>query len=344
MNKEWQQFLTDNGAQITDSGSIQFSGDNQLAPDNALCPLTGQVVLRVTGDDAADFLQGQFSNDVAALGSPGSQLTTWSSPKGRVLTLFRLYRDDTGYLIALPAELAESFLKRLRMYVLRAKVVIEEQPQLVSFGVSGEAATRQIKNTLGSVPGDIDACVCSDETIVTRVRGEQPRYEVITSVSNACELWSAWSATCQPGGDTVWRLQNIDAGVPCIGSATSEAFVLQMLNLQHIDGVSFKKGCFPGQEVVARMQYLGKLKRRMYRATGQIESNAMPAPGDDVFNEATASAVGKVVDAQPVGDGTYRMLAVCAIAAAEKPLYLEPQAQRSLSLLDLPYSIEASSC
>jgi len=105
--------------------------------------------------------------------------------------------------------------------------------------------------------------------------------------------------------------------VPSIGEGTSEAFVLQMLNLQHIDGVSFKKGCFPGQEVVARMQYLGKLKRRMYRAA---VAGDPPAPGAEIFTEGTNSAVGKVVDAQADGQGESRLLAVLAIDSSEKPL------------------------
>ena len=339
MNQQWQQFLTDNGAQVTDTADLGFAGDNQLAPDNALCALTGQAVLRVTGHDATDFLQGQFSNDVTALASPGSQLTTWSSPKGRVLVLLRLYRDESGYLIVLPAEQVEAFVKRLRMYVLMAKVVVEEQPQLVCLGLGGRSVGDVVSKSLNDAPSDIDTCISHGDTIATRVRGTVPRFEIIAPVETACELWSAWSEDCQPCGESVWRLQNIDAGVPGIANATSEAFVLQMLNLQHIDGVSFKKGCFPGQEVVARMQYLGKLKRRMYRAAGTGDD--LPVPGDDVYNESTASAVGKVVDAQAVGDGTYRMLAVCAIAAAEKPLFLEPEARRSLELLDLPYSLEA---
>ena len=342
MNNEWQQYLTGNGAEILESGQVSFSGDNQLAPSSALCALTGQIVLRITGDDAADFLQGQFSNDVAALGTPVSQLTTWSSPKGRVLTLFRLYKDEAGYLIAMPGELAESFTKRLRMYVLRAKVVVEEQPDLVCIGISGSSAGQQVNDAVGAVPSQTDDCVVRENVIATRIRGAMDRFEIIAPVNAAQKIWAAGYESSQPCGETVWRLQNIDAGVPGIGSQTTEAFVLQMLNLQHIDGVSFKKGCFPGQEVVARMQYLGKLKRRMYRATGQVEDGFVPAPGDDVFNKDGNSAVGKIVDAQPVGDGSYRMLVVFAIASTEKPLYLEAEGVRAVELMELPYSIEAS--
>jgi folate-binding Fe-S cluster repair protein YgfZ len=109
-----------------------------------------------------------------------------------------------------------------------------------------------------------------------------------------------------------------------------------MLNLQHIDGVSFKKGCFPGQEVVARMQYLGKLKRRMYR--GAVSGDA-PVPGAEIFTEGASSAVGKVVDAQPDGSGESRLLAVLAIDSAEKPLTVGRDNGQAVTLHELPYDI-----
>ena len=143
--------------------------------------------------------------------------------------------------------------------------------------------------------------------------------------------------SCQLTDETVWRLQNIDAGVPSVTSATSEAFVLQMLNLHHINGVSFKKGCFPGQEVVARMQYLGKLKRQMYRLG--YNGELAPSAGAEIYKEGGNSAVGKVVDAQLVADGHYRMLAVIAIDATEATLSLDQNLQHKVDLLELPYSL-----
>lgn len=345
MNKEWQDYLSAVGAKVSESGDVSFPGDGKMAAADVICTLSDQVLLRVTGNDAQAFLQGQFSNDVAALGTPGSQLSTWSSPKGRVLTLFRIIRDSEGYLIQMPVALVEPIVKRLRMFVLMAKVVIEPQPDLVCIGVSGESAVKALAEELSmELPGATDGVAKGDGITLVRTRGEVTRLEIIASVAQASALWDKLSAHYQPAGDCVWKLKNIDAGVPSIGSATSEAFVLQMLNLQHIDGVSFKKGCFPGQEVVARMQYLGKLKRRMYRMQGALtEGLSLPQAGDDLFSKDSASAAGKVVDAQAVGDGTFRLLAVAAIAAAESPLFLDKESMREVESLELPYSVEAES-
>lgn len=340
MNTEWQEYLLSAGAKLSEAGALCFPGDNEMAADNTACAISGEVVLRITGDDAESFLQGQFSNDIAALAVPGSQLNTWSSPKGRVLTLFRIIRDAEGYMIRMPQELVEPIQKRLKMFVMRAKVTIEQLPDFVAFGVSGDQAANVLKSAVQRLPTDLDDTVQSNNITVYRVRGAD-RFEVIAATDAACALWAQLSDVCQPGGESVWRLQNIDAGVPSIGTATSEAFVLQMLNLQHIDGVSFKKGCFPGQEVVARMQYLGKLKRRMYRAEGQLDNGTLlPEAGAEVFNKDVTSAVGKVVDAQAVGDGSFRLLMVNAIAATEAPLFLDKDATQAVTLLDLPYSVE----
>jgi len=154
-------------------------------------------------------------------------------------------------------------------------------------------------------------------------------------------LWHLLVEYCQVCSEARWRLQNIDAGVPAVGQGTSEAFVLQMLNLHHIDGVSFKKGCFPGQEVVARMQYLGKLKRRMYRASIPTSSQGeSPLPGAEIYTEGSKSAVGKVVDVQPDGNGESRLLAVLAIESATKPLTIGKE-QQPVTVLELPYELPA---
>lgn len=319
-----------------------FSGDKQMAGENTICDLSEDVMVHVSGDDAEAFLQGQFSNDLLALGIPGSQLNTWSSPKGRVLALFRIVRDTDGYLIKMPAELAEPILKRLKMFVLRAKVTLQIRSDLVCLGVSGEKVAGGLQQFVPTVPVSVDETSQAQGATVYRVRGDTKRYEVITTVATAVKLWDHFKEFCQAGSDSVWRLQNIDAGLPSIGASTTDAFVLQMLNLDHLNGVSFKKGCFPGQEVVARMHYLGKLKRRMFRARGSLPDGAgLPLPGADVFNQDVGSPVGKIVDACAVGDGTFRMLLVNAIAATEQPLFLDKEATRQIELLDLPYSIEA---
>ena len=138
-------------------------------------------------------------------------------------------------------------------------------------------------------------------------------------------------------GEPVWRLLDIQAGIPNILAATAELFVPQMINLQLINGVSFKKGCYPGQEIVARMQYLGTLKRRMY--LGHIERNELASPGDPLFAATDpGQAAGRVVDAQAHPDGGQLALMVLQISAAEASgLHLDSADGAPLELLSLPY-------
>jgi len=342
MNKDWAELLISSG-KVTSAGSgmadelspddFHFEGDSAAITAESVCDLSADVIVKITGDDAESFLQGQFSNDVAKLTVPSSQLTTWSTPKGRVLALFRLYRLSEGFLLKLPREQADSFIKRLRMFVLRAKVEIELLPDQLAIGVSG-SAEKVIELTGLSLPQEVDACTTGGDLLVCRVRsGSEDRFEMVGPLTDIADRWSQLSAKFAVCSQARWRLHNIDAGLPSVNAATAEAFVLQMLNLQHIDGVSFKKGCFPGQEVVARMQYLGKLKRRMFRCSVDGEA---PKPGAELFSDESASAVGKVVDGSREGQGESRFLAVIAIDATVKPLTVD---QRPLTLLDLPYEL-----
>lgn len=337
MNNSLAQYLVESGAVMADDGLPDFPANGVAASDILVCR-PDLVVLRVNGADAADFLQGQFSNDVSTLADGGAQLTTWSNPKGRVLALFQLIRSGDDFYITLPCGLAANFIKRLRMYVLRAAVVVEQLDDHACIAVSGESGAQRL-GALVAAPAEPGHCVAHGAVLIARVRGQRPRFEIFGPVSEIIDLWKTLATACTPSARSDWCLQDIEAGVPSIVEATSEAFVLQMLNLQLIDGVSFKKGCFPGQEVVARMQYLGKLKRRMYRAS--LNSLSPPAAGTDIHRSSGGSAVGKVVAAAPAREGVCHLLAVLAIDASDEPLHCDGD-DATLQLLDLPYQIEAA--
>ncbi len=344
MNSEWQKILAADSPGTSDACLGHATGADH---HTALCALTSEVVLHVTGEDAEKFLQAQFSNDISALEHPGSQLSTWSSPKGRVIALLRVVRISDGYLLRLPAELLEPVLKRLRMYVLMAKVSIEPRDDLLVMAFSGEQAATTLSGAGVDLPQNTnDTHELPAGGWITRVRdsaaaGLTHRYEIVADCAQVAQHWNTLKSVCVAAAESNWRLQNIDAGIPSINAATTEAFVLQMLNLQHIDGVSFKKGCFPGQEVVARMQYLGKLKRQMVCL--QHVGDNVPKAGDEIFKAGRDSAVGKVVDAVSVDGNSCRMLAVVAIAELSEPLFLSKDEQHKLDLLDLPYETPAAS-
>ena len=346
MNSNWKDFLVSQGAHIEGDHCLHF--DDPAAEraaaleDNVVCALCHYGLIRVSGEDAGDFLQNQFCNDVRKLSTELSQLNGYCNPKGRVLALFRLIRRDDDYLLRLPREILEPTLKRLRMFVLMSKVTLEDlSDELVSIGLAGAAAEELLRKALGDAPTAIDACLQTNGLSVIRVRGPQPRFEIHGDEAAVKSLWETLATQATPAGSEAWTLLEIRAGLPEVVAATQEAFVPQMLNLQALDALSFTKGCYPGQEIVARMRYLGKLKRRLYLA--HSDTDACPQPGDGLFAEGSESGqgVGKVVQAQASPEGGVDLLAVIEIASAEqRQLHLGDAEGPLVELQELPYAIE----
>lgn len=345
MNEIWKSFIRSQGA-VLDGERVQHFGQpaaerRAAAQSNVLADLSDQALIRARGADTQNFLNGQLSNDMRRLDATHSQLAAWCSPKGRMLVIFRLFRRGDDTLMQLPASLLETILKRLKMFVLRAKVTLEDAgAELVSFGISGPDAERLLREAAGFVPGEISGCETRDEITVIKIAGPHPRFEIIASTDNAMKLWTTLRPTTTPVAAPVWNWLDIMAGIPGVHPETSEAFVPQMANLEIVGGVNFKKGCYPGQEIVARMQYLGKLKQRMYRA--RFEGDALPRPGDSVFApDFPGQSAGTVVAAQPAPDKGFDLLAVIQISSAEAgELHLGSETGPKLSLQTLPYSVQ----
>lgn len=344
MHSEWISFLQSQTAHI-DSGKLHFSDSASEASatsnDTIIADLSGLGCIRITGEDAGEFLQGQFSNDVKLLDDTNSQLSSYCNPKGRMLAAFRLYRlDDTFYML-LPADTLDAALKRLRMFVLMSKVTLEDcSTDKICIGISGPNAESQLQQQFGDAPKQDNALLSCHGVELLRIAGPHARYILCGSLSDIQQTWLALAATCTSVGQMAWKLLDIEVGQPNIYASTVEAFIPQMVNLHAISGVSFSKGCYPGQEIVARMHYLGKLKRRMYRA--HIETDTSPQPGDEIFSAASESGqgAGRIVEASPAAEGGYEVLAVVQIASAEgNDVHLQSATGPKLQFSDLPYEV-----
>ncbi len=346
MKPEWKEFLINAGAEFDDGRVVTFGNPERekrmSTTGSILCDLSHMGLISAYGDDAETFLQGQSSNDVSQVSGSRSQLSSYCSPKGRMLANFRLFKRGETYYLRMPRELIEPVLQRLRMFVLMSKVTLEDADDaLVRFGFSGPEAEAELSQALGTPPADDDAVVQIGEVTVIRIPGPHPRFELYGELEPMKKLWDKLNVHAAPVGASPWALLDILAGIPTVYSQTSEAFVPQMANMELVNGVSFKKGCYPGQEVVARMQYLGKLKRRMYRL--HMDSNEAPKPGDDLFdaNDESEQSAGKIVDAQPHPDGGIAALAVVQIASAEAGrLHLGSRQGLALAIEALPYPLE----
>lgn len=355
--QRWQTIIPSSQTDIPGREIVSF-GDpeseyNQANTANCVSPLCQPGVIEVSGDEAMSFLQNQLSNDLNQVDNSHSQLAAYCTAKGRVFSLFRVLRGESGYLLILPEERIEATLKRLRMFVLMSHVTLTDvSSAYLHIGLWGYGASQLLENMGLSGPEADNRVTQGNGLIVCRVPGLIPRFHLLVPTHQASAVWTTLATTAQPVGEPVWRNQDLLSGLPQIVNATSEAFVPQMINLHSLHGISFTKGCYPGQEVVARMHYLGTLKRRMYLAEvggmlGEVVSEAVcegmaPLPGDEVFQAGSnGQAVGKVVASAPVLQNRWNLLLVLQISSAgEGPLWLANHPERAITLKDLPYSVE----
>lgn len=312
MNSEWRDFLRASGAVFEDERLAHFGdprGERGAARGGAiLADLSHLEVIRFSGDDSENFLQGQLSCDVRQAKREHASIGSYCTPKGRMLATFLLWREADGFCMQLPADVRAGVQKRLGMYVLRAKVRVSDgSADTVRLGISGSAAEVALAE-LGGVAPQADYDLASFGNL-RAIRLPGGRFELLVPSGAAADTWQSLSRYCMPAGSSCWEWLDIQAGIPMVTARTQEQFVPQMANLEIIGGVSFQKGCYPGQEIVARTHYLGKVKRRMHLA--HIDTDSVPQAGDELFGNAPAGqSTGMIVNAQPAPQGGYDALAV----------------------------------
>ena len=310
----WLAFLAGRGARLADGRAADFGAPEAelIAARDAtiVADLSHNALLAITGDEATAFLHAQFTNDVASLPEGAAQWNGWCSAKGRLLATFLLLKRRDGYLLMLPAEIAPAFAKRLGMFVLRSRVKIgDASGEWVRIGFAGKTAGVMVArhwdhtpDPMRSVEKDGIACVALDAQ----------RFVVLAPVDRAHRIWDALAENATPAGADAWEWTSIHAGIPTIVAATQESFVPQMANWDLVGGLSFKKGCYPGQEIVARTQYRGILKKRM--ALAHVGGGTRPAPGQSVYSRIFGDqAAGEIVNVAPAPGGAFDLLVVAQI-------------------------------
>jgi len=348
MNEYWQTFLQQQGAALEQGIVTEFASSKFEVKDidrtTLLVDLSHRGLLKASGADAQAFLQGQFCNDVLAVDSQQSQLSAYCTPKGRILASFRLLQADDGYLLSMEHDVVEATLKRLRMFVLRSQVIFADASNdYVQIGIAGPEACPLLEAAIGSIPDTNNAVSRKANLICIRIPGRSPRFEIYGPMAEIEPLWTTLSAASCPVASHHWTWLDIQAGLPSITAPVVEAFVPQMINLHWIDGLSFKKGCYPGQEIVARTHYLGKLKRRTYLA--HIDSPTCPAVGDEVhrLSDPQGQSAGKILLSHPALEGGCDVLVVMQIEAVESDeIIANRDVQTQLQFKALPYSVDGA--
>ncbi|WP_347911035.1 folate-binding protein [Pseudomonas grandcourensis] len=306
-----------------------------MADSAFFCTLSHEGVLAVRGADASKFLQGQLTCNLNYLSDSRASLGARCTQKGRMQSSFRILLEGDGVVLAMATELLEPQLADLKKYAVFSKSKLtDESAAWVRFGVDhGDAALVSLGLDL---PAETDSVVRNDGLIAIRVSPE--RAELWVAAGQVDAIKGKLSAVLSEGDLNQWLLGQVRAGIGQVMPGTRELFIPQMLNLQAIGGVSFKKGCYTGQEIVARMQYLGKLKRRLYRL--QLAAGELPEPGTPLFSPTHGSSIGEVVLAARAGQNIELLAVLQAEAAESGDIHMGALEGPSLQLLDLPYELD----
>jgi folate-binding protein YgfZ len=312
-----------------------------VARDHAVaCDVSPLALLAVTGLDAATFLHGQLSSDVTGLALDACQYTSYNSPGGRMLANFVLWRAGAGpadgFRALVPADIAEPLRRRLAMFVLRARVSLSDlSPGFARLGIGGPGARDALAAAFGAVPA-VFALARHGETEILGLPGL--RYIVVTPQAASDAVAATLAAHTRRATFEAWQWLTIRAGVPVIGAAVQDRFVPQTANWDVLGGVNFQKGCYTGQEIVARTQYLGRLKERLFAFHAP---SGHCAPGERLFSAAFAEQpCGTVVNAARAPEGGWDLLAVLQLAAAASgDVRLGAEQGPPLAALPLPYPV-----
>jgi folate-binding protein YgfZ len=282
-----------------------------------VAPLVHLALIECVGPDAGAFLHNQLTSDVKRLAAAEAQYAAWCSPMGRMLASFMLFRRDADYLALLPGDQREFILKRLQIYVLRSRLVLKDRSaDHAIIGVSGPQAEAALYNAGLQAPSV--ALTTSNFSDGSVVRLNEARYLVTVASGAAARIWRALSEIAIPVGVPAWQWLDLAEGILWVTEATREAFVPQMAGFDRMGGVSFNKGCYPGQEVVARTRYLGKLKRHLYR----VHADGPVASGAAIFSAAApGTSCGQIASAAATPDGGHDALAVILDEAVNQELW-----------------------
>ncbi len=318
---DWSAFLDAQGAVRRQDTVIHFgdpAAERQQAMNGSVCcELSPLSILAVRGEDAGNFLQAQLTADLNSLSGRDASLAGWCDPGGRVLFVMLIAAADDGMRIILPTAQADRLQRRLHMYILRSRVSIEDlSADTVLLGLSGPEVPALAQPSGFALPGT------------------QTRRILALDRQTALAAWQELGARYRPAGWPCWELLDILDGHPALDDSNSGQYLPQMLNLDALGGLSYRKGCYPGQEIVARLHYRGEVKRRLQLALCPLETP--PAAGAALIT-GRGDKAGTLLRAAPLGDHHYALQPMLERAFRDEPLHLGAADGPPLEIRALPY-------
>ena len=341
MLPDWESFLKSQGANIENGLVLDFGDADQEAKSaeagNVVTDLSFLAMVRIHGPDALTFLNGQFTCDLSRFANGNVSPCAWCNPKGQVIANFIIAELDDGYYLLLPRKMKDSFIKRLSMYILRAQVSIEDcSDSLQCIGyrhkdgeqISGIEISQRISTR--------EQAYQANGLVMFHIPGNWNRVIISGAVETLKGAWLNLVQMYRSIGSRYWQLFDVQEGQPWIGTETSESCLPQLLNLDLQEGLSFQKGCFPGQEVIARLHYRGKTRQRLFIAT--LDSSAILTPGEKIYSENGEQSIGMVINTACHPDnGILALISLDVNISEPEKLHLQDKNVRFVKLSLPPY-------
>lgn len=339
MNSSMHAFLQSIQATVGDGDECAFTSEpaafDSLATQNVIAPLSAHGVLEVRGPDAEKFLQGQLTCSTAAVTPEQSSPGAYCTAKGRVVASFQLLRPQSDlFWLRMRGDLLDVAARALGKYIVFSKAKLATVDTIIGIGLHGAAVGPLLRDAIGTLPTQRYGSIGYGNGLLWQSDANGTQFEYWGPVEAAMRLWSHCAPRCIAAGSRYWRWLQIRSGNAEIGAATSEMFLPHMLNYHETGAINFQKGCYTGQEIIARTHYRGQVKRHLLQAA--LNGQA-PLPGSDVTT-IDGKIVGNVVDSIATEAGRAELLAVVADDSAEDPMLLRVSGAE-LRALTPPYAI-----
>ncbi|MFK0570498.1 YgfZ/GcvT domain-containing protein [Endozoicomonas sp.] len=341
MSTDWKIYLKTQGAVYEGEQLTGFSETPKTLNADAVSVLSGHNLISVDGTDRQKFLQGQISTHMTQLEAFHHSTGVACTPKGRMYTNFRIMDNGEKYLLSIGSDLTEMTIETLKKYAVFFKVQLTAQPDFLMIGLSGEniksKLTRIFQDT--PLPENNEVIKIPNQGYLMKTPGIRTRYELWLHLNDLPHWWPVLTKELTPTTEDFWQLLNIESVIPGIHKETVEKYIPQQLNQPSLGGVSFRKGCYTGQEIVTRMQNLGQQKSRCYRLT--FEDALPPAINTRLYN-SDGKSIGEIIQAgRNIETKEIELLAVIRIDAAEaNDVFLTSEKNQPLQVHKLPYPID----
>ena len=336
----WIEFLQQQGAQVQNNSISHFSNNqdelNQVIKHNIIAELSPMGILAVSGQDAADFLQGQLSCDIKQVSAKASISGTYCNQQGRVIATFRAIKHDDQYYLYMPLSIVDTTLAKLQKYAVFSQVQLQNiSSNMLSIGLSGPKIRSIFQAYFSQIP---QACnqICNENGyLIIRIPGPYQRFIVFASNELMQSLWQKLSKDIAPVSHQAWHILDIISGIPNIYPQTQEKYLPHRLNLHRLDYLDFHKGCYLGQEIIARMHYRGQLKHQMVRLWLATSTPILPGT---IIKDPNDKAIGQIVDSAIDPEyGVQALVIIPVQTSQQKQLKIDNHIVQ-IKYLDLPYA------